>query len=212
MNIFILLAFVLGASARLTNLGETEVELERPGRRRMIYGMLEPHPDPRDGHAEVELSALDTLEALLANHLIGHGHLHTESGHNGQNGGHNGHHDGHLQIGSGHGHLNMGVPKGRACCRAYTADCMACAAEITVKEYCAKNPATSGCPTEVELERPGRRRDGHAEVELSALDILEALLATHLIGKPKPKPRPRPKPRELCCNNGRPRDCWPCSA
>jgi len=58
------------------------------------------------------------------------------------------------------------VDKPRACCRAYTASCMACAAGITVKHYCAEKPDTSGC-------KSVRR----TEVELSALDTLEALLA-----------------------------------
>ena len=33
----------------------------------------------------------------------------------------------------------------RACCRAATADCLACAASLGVDEYCYLNPDTVGC-------------------------------------------------------------------
>jgi len=53
-------------------------------------------------------------------------------------------------------------PTGRKCCYAYTLNCMACAAGMTDQRYCAENPDFYGCKT---------------EVELSALDTLEAPLA-----------------------------------
>jgi hypothetical protein len=34
----------------------------------------------------------------------------------------------------------------RACCKAMTKTCLACAAGITVETYCAKNPGKFGCP------------------------------------------------------------------
>ena len=34
----------------------------------------------------------------------------------------------------------------RACCRAFSADCLSCAEGITIDEYCAKEPDTIGCP------------------------------------------------------------------
>eukprot|EP00947_MAST-08B_sp_MAST-8B-sp1_P004937 g4937.t1 len=37
-------------------------------------------------------------------------------------------------------------PKARICCKAMTAQCLSCAAGLTEDEYCAKNPATAGCP------------------------------------------------------------------
>jgi len=51
-----------------------------------------------------------------------------------------------------------------SCCRAYTAQCMACVAGITIEEYCHFKPHSFGCQT---------------EVELSALDTLEAPLANN---------------------------------
>jgi hypothetical protein len=35
----------------------------------------------------------------------------------------------------------------RACCKAMTKTCLACAAGITVETYCAKNPGKFGCTT-----------------------------------------------------------------
>merc|ERR1740124_647952 len=59
------------------------------------------------------------------------------------------------------------APKPRGCCRAYTAQCMACVAGITKEEYCHFKPHSIGCNT---------------EVELSALDTLEAPLARRIAG------------------------------
>lgn len=38
-----------------------------------------------------------------------------------------------------------GVCRGKPCCRAATADCLACTEGITVAEYCKKKPETPGC-------------------------------------------------------------------
>ena len=34
----------------------------------------------------------------------------------------------------------------RACCRAFSADCLSCAEGITIDEYCSNAPDTVGCP------------------------------------------------------------------
>merc|ERR1719223_637036 len=39
-------------------------------------------------------------------------------------------------------------PSPRICCQAETAGCKACAAAVTIDEYCATNPSTQGCPVE----------------------------------------------------------------
>jgi hypothetical protein len=40
---------------------------------------------------------------------------------------------------------NKCVKKPKACCRAMNATCLACTKNLTVKQYCAKNPKTAGC-------------------------------------------------------------------
>jgi len=87
----------------------------------------------------------------------------------------------HSVIGSG--------PTGRKCCRAYTLNCMACAAGMTEQRYCARNPESSYC-------KP--------EVELSAVDTLEALLARIKFAHKK---KTRPRLSKRCCNGGR---CYLC--
>ena len=37
----------------------------------------------------------------------------------------------------------------KPCCRAATAECLACAARIDVEEYCRLNPTTVGCEGEI---------------------------------------------------------------
>ena len=37
--------------------------------------------------------------------------------------------------------------KPKMCCKAMTASCLACAADMSVSEFCAKNPSTVGCPS-----------------------------------------------------------------
>jgi hypothetical protein len=39
---------------------------------------------------------------------------------------------------------------GIACCRAQTAECLACAENTTISEYCKENPDTSGCKNDNE--------------------------------------------------------------
>merc|ERR1719323_2635605 len=39
-------------------------------------------------------------------------------------------------------------PVEKACCRAMTAQCLACAAGVTEEEYCVQNPATDGCKSQ----------------------------------------------------------------
>ena len=40
----------------------------------------------------------------------------------------------------------------RACCRALTADCLACTEGVTVEEYCLRSPDTVGCSGETSFE------------------------------------------------------------
>lgn len=42
----------------------------------------------------------------------------------------------------------------RACCRALTAECLACNADMTVEEFCARNEQVIGCPTESPTRTP----------------------------------------------------------
>ena len=35
----------------------------------------------------------------------------------------------------------------RACCRALTADCLACTEGVTIEEFCIDNPDVEGCPS-----------------------------------------------------------------
>ena len=37
-------------------------------------------------------------------------------------------------------------PEPKVCCKAMTAQCLACFAGQSVEEYCQANPSTSGCP------------------------------------------------------------------
>jgi hypothetical protein len=41
----------------------------------------------------------------------------------------------------------------KICCRAMTANCLACAAGLTIKEYCDENPTTAGCKAPMEKEQ-----------------------------------------------------------
>ncbi len=44
----------------------------------------------------------------------------------------------------------------RVCCKALTAECLACADGVSVEEYCAQQPGRTGCG-----ERPEPSRDGY---------------------------------------------------
>jgi len=152
MNIFILLALVLGASAHrghsapkpkaccrgytaqcMACVAGITIEEFCQSRYRSAHKGRE-YPGCKSVlKTEVELSALDTLEALLA----------------------------------------RGAPKPEGCCRAYTAQCMACVAGITKEEFCESRYFKRVLKGRV----PGCKSVLKTEVELSALDTLEALLA-----------------------------------
>jgi len=147
MNIFILLALVLGASAHrghsapkpkaccrgytaqcMACVAGITIEEFCQSRYRSAHKGRE-YPGCKSVlKTEVELSALDTLEALLA----------------------------------------RGAPKPKACCRAYTAQCQACVAGITKEEFCQSRyrSAHKG------REYPGCKSVLKTEVELSALGVL----------------------------------------
>ena len=40
----------------------------------------------------------------------------------------------------------------RACCRALTADCLACTEGVTIEEFCIDNPDVEGCPSKKEYQ------------------------------------------------------------
>merc|ERR1719440_2291611 len=65
----------------------------------------------------------------------------------------------------------------RMCCRAFNANCLACAAGISEEEYCANNPGTPGCP-EDEAAAVGdphlTRADGvHRDLSEDDLELLQ---------------------------------------
>jgi len=94
--------------------------------------------------------------------------------------------------------LSDGAPKPRSCCRAYTAQCMACVADITIEEFCLSRYAKVN--SRKGREYPGCKSELKTEVELSALDHLEAPLA-----------RARSVPKPKCCRT-RTAECMACEA
>jgi len=68
-----------------------------------------------------------------------------------------------IQAEARHKHHGGGGGDRRPCCRAFTAECMACDAGMSVKKYCRRNKHVAGCERYKKPHHGGGHGHGHKD-------------------------------------------------
>lgn len=69
------------------------------------------------------------------------------------------------------------------CCRAMTATCLACAAEISIDDYCKENPKTVGCANfqNLSTEKPYHKKNSYSKKNWIILILILILLGLAVV-------------------------------